>query len=138
MTSGGARPFFYRETNGMRITVRPAYLAEQSRPAERQFVFVYHVRIENVSGRSAQLMTRRWNIHDDIGEDTTVEGDGVVGEQPVLAPGRVHEYRSFCVLKSPHGYMVGQYRFQRADGSHFEAQVPRFVLDATDDPVKER
>jgi ApaG protein len=126
------RPFFYRETEGIRITVRPAYLREQSRPAERQYVFVYHVRVENISGRTAQLMSRCWLIHDSIGEDTTVEGDGVVGEQPVIAPGRVHEYRSFCVLKSPRGHMEGQYRFVRPDGSRFEAQIPRFALAAGD------
>jgi ApaG protein len=124
------RQFFYRETAGIRITVRPAYLREQSRPAERQFVFVYHVRLENVGTRSAQLISRRWLIHDAIGEDTDVEGDGVVGEQPVIAPGRIHEYRSFCVLKSPNGYMEGQYRFVRPDGGNFEAQIPRFALAA--------
>jgi ApaG protein len=129
------RKFFYRETEGIRITVRPSYLREQSRPGERQYVFVYHVRLENVSGRTAQLMSRRWEIVDSIGETTAVEGDGVVGEQPVLAPGRVHEYRSFCVLKSPRGYMEGQYRFTRPDGSKFEAQIPRFLLDAGSDAL---
>ena len=124
------RQFFYRETAGIRITVRPAYLREQSRPAERQYVFVYRVRLENVGARSAQLISRRWLIHDAIGEDTEVEGDGIVGEQPVISPGRIHEYRSFCVLKSPRGHMEGQYRFLRSDGSQFEAQIPRFALDA--------
>ncbi len=126
-----SRPFYYRETDGIRVTVRPSYLREQSRPAEGQYVFVYHVRVENVGERTAQLMSRRWLIHDDTGEETPVEGDGVVGEQPVVAPGRVHEYRSFCVLKSPSGYMEGAYRFVRGDGSHFEAVIPRFVLDAS-------
>ena len=124
------RPFFYRETEGMRVTVRPAYLHEQSRPAERQYVFIYHVRLENVSGRPAQLMSRRWLIHDSTGEDTNVEGDGVVGEQPLVGPGEIYQYHSFCVLKSPRGHMEGQYRFVRPDGSRFEAQIPRFDLDA--------
>ena len=124
------RPFFYRETEGMRVTVRPAYLHEQSRPAERQYVFIYHVRLENVGSRAAQLMSRRWLIHDSVGEDTAVEGDGVVGEQPLIGPGHVHQYHSFCVLKSPRGHMEGHYRFVRPDGSRFEAQIPRFELDA--------
>lgn len=128
-----ARPFFHRQTESIRITVRPTYLREQSRPGAAQFVFAYHVRIENVGDQSAQLLTRRWQIHDEIGEDTQVEGEGVVGEQPVIAPGRVHEYRSFCVLKSPRGWMEGEYRFTRADGSRFEASIPRFDLAATDD-----
>lgn len=137
MSGVSGRPFFYRETAGIRITVRPAYLREQSRPAERQFVFVYRVRLENVGSKSAQLISRRWQIHDAIGEDTNVEGDGVVGEQPLIAPGRVHEYRSFFVLKSPRGYIDGHYRFLRSDGSQFEAQIPRFSLDA-DAPIDDR
>jgi ApaG protein len=126
----GRPAFYYRQTQGMRITVRPVYLRDQSRPAQRQFVFAYHVRIENVGPQAAQLLSRRWLIHDDIGEDTEVEGEGVVGEQPTINPGNVHEYRSFCVLKSPKGHMEGQYYFVRADETTFEAQVPRFFLAA--------
>jgi ApaG protein len=125
-----SRPFFYRETEGIRITVRPAFLAEQSNPVLGQFVFGYHIRIENVSPTAAQLRTRHWRIHDPVGGDSIVEGDGVVGEQPHLLPGQVHEYRSFCVLKSPHGWMEGSYRFVREDGSGFRATIPRFTLDA--------
>ena len=124
------RPFFYRETSGIRVTVRPLYLHNQSRPAQQQFVFAYFVRIENTAHQAAQLLTRRWLIHDSAGEDTEVEGDGVVGEQPTIAPGSVHEYQSFCVLRSPSGYMEGQYRFRRADGTRFEAEIPRFSLHA--------
>lgn len=128
------RAFFYRETEGIRITVRPRYVPEQSRPSQRHFVFAYNVRIENVSQETAQLVSRRWRIHDSVGRDTEVEGEGVVGEQPVLAPGRVHEYQSFCVLQSGSGHMEGSYRFVRADGSAFEAQIPRFILDAEQAP----
>lgn len=124
------RQFFYRESEMIRVTVRPTYLADQSRPYAGQFVFAYHVRIENVGRLTAQLLTRRWRIVDSTGETTEVEGEGVVGEQPVIHPGRVHEYRSFCVLKSPRGHMEGEYGFLRADGSRFEAQIPRFELVA--------
>ena len=126
-----ARPFFYRQSEGIRVTVRPTYLRDQSRPYAGQYVFAYHVRIENVGEQAAQLLSRRWDIHDAIGEDTVVEGEGVVGEQPVIAPGRVHEYRSFCVLKSPRGSMVGHYHFSRADGTHFDAQIPQFELSVS-------
>jgi ApaG protein len=131
-------PFFYRETEGIRITVRPQYLREQSQPAQRHFVFAYAVRIENVGRQSAQLLSRRWLIHDSGGQDTEVVGDGVVGQQPTIAPGHVHEYQSFCVLKSPSGHMAGHYRFQRADGSAFEARIPRFELRMEDptDPAR--
>jgi ApaG protein len=135
-------PFFYRMSNGMRITVRPAYLRDQSDPAAQHYVFTYFVRIENVGDRPAQLLSRRWLIHDDIGEDTEVVGDGVVGEQPLIPPARVHEYQSFCVLRSGEGYMEGEYFFIRAprDGSPaaggetFTAAIPRFTLSATGSP----
>jgi ApaG protein len=122
--------FFYRITDGIRVTVRPVYLPEQSIPEQQQYVFAYYVRIENVGAQSAQLLSRRWRIHDSIGEDTEVAGDGVVGEQPLLVPGAVHEYQSFCVLKSPNGFMEGEYRFVRADSTRFDAAIPRFTLTA--------
>lgn len=123
-----ARPYYHAVTDGIRITVRPSYLREQSRPHARQYVFGYRVRIENVGDQPAQLLTRRWMIHDSVGDDTEVEGEGVVGEQPLLHPGRVHEYRSFCVLRSPRGSMVGEYRFVRPDGTRFTAAIPHFEL----------
>ena len=125
-----APPFFYRQTEGMRITVRPLFLRDQSRPAYGQFVFAYFVRIENVGGHAAQLLSRRWLIHDSAGEDTELAGDGVVGEQPLIPPGSVHEYQSYCILKSPNGYMEGEYHFVRADGARFDATIPRFILSA--------
>jgi ApaG protein len=131
-------PFFYRMSSGIRITVRPVYLRDQSDPAAQHYVFAYFVRVENVGDRPAQLLSRRWLIHDEIGEDTEVVGDGVVGEQPVIPPGRVHEYQSFCVLKSGEGYMEGQYFFVRATGDDggetFTADIPRFILSATGSP----
>ncbi|MBW7933691.1 MAG: Co2+/Mg2+ efflux protein ApaG [Gemmatimonadaceae bacterium] len=123
-------PFFYKLSNGFRITVRPAYLAGQSAPERGQFVFAYFVRIDNVGAQAAQLLSRRWHIHDDVGEDTEVAGDGVVGEQPLIVPGGVHEYQSFCVLKGPDGYMEGEYFFQGADGTRFASEIPRFTLAA--------
>jgi ApaG protein len=125
-----AKPFYYKETQGIRISVRPLYLAEQSQPALRRYVFAYFIRIENTSQRTVQLMTRHWYIHDSIGEDSEVAGDGVVGEQPTLAPGDVHEYQSFCILKSPNGHMEGTYRFVHADDSLIDAAIPRFELAA--------
>ena len=116
----------------MRVTVRPVFLPEQSIPEQQQFVFAYYVRIENVSTTTAQLLSRRWRIHDSIGEDTAVAGDGVVGEQPTLITGGVHEYQSYCVLKSANGHMEGEYQFVRADESTFEASIPRFTLAAED------
>lgn len=125
-----ARAFYYKCTDGIRVTVRPVFLPERSHAPKQQFVFAYFVRIENIGTESAQLRSRRWLIHDSIGEETVVEGEGVVGEQPLLAPGQLHEYQSFCVLKSSGGWMEGQYFFQRPAGSMFPAQIPRFHLAA--------
>ena len=113
------------------MTVRPTYLPEQSRPHARHYVFAYYVRIENVGKQPAQLLSRRWRIHDSIGEDSHVEGEGVIGEQPVIEPGKVHEYQSFVILKSQSGHMEGDYHFVRPDDSSFDALIPRFELDAT-------
>jgi ApaG protein len=121
---------FYKLTNDVRVTVRPWFLAAQSQPTLGRFVFGYHIRIEYVGPKPVQLLTRYWLIKDSNGEETIVEGEGVVGEQPVLAPFRSHEYQSYCVLKSPSGSMEGRYRFVRDDGSRFEAEIPRFELDA--------
>ena len=127
-----ARTFFYRETHGIRITVRPAFLSSQSRPEDQHFVFGYAVRVENVGTLPAQLLTRHWRIHDGIGLDSEVRGDGVVGEQPLIQPGHVHEYQSFCILQSGSGYMEGEYLFVRAGGVEFSASIPRFTLDAAE------
>jgi ApaG protein len=125
------QPFYYKESHGIRITVRPVYLREQSEPAAGHYVFAYFVRIEIIGADTAQLLSRRWLIHDSIGEDTEVEGEGVVGEQPVIAPGNVHEYQSFCILKSGEGFMEGHYNFVRPDSTTFRAEIPRFLLSVS-------
>lgn len=122
---------FYRMTDGIRITVQPRYDASHSDPSEPRHVFVYHIRIENVGDDTAQLLWRHWDIHDDaLIDDTQVEGEGVVGEMPVLAPGAVHEYESFSVLRGTSGWMEGWYEFVRPDGARFKATIPRFELQA--------
>ena len=126
-------PLFHRITDGIRVTVRPSFLPLESDPEGARFVFAYHVRLENCGPVGARLRTRRWHIHDPVAGDQVVEGDGVVGQQPHLAPGAAHEYRSFCVLQGPEGWMEGAYRFERDDGTAFEAAIPRFVLHAGDD-----
>ena len=125
------QPFYYKESSGIRITVRPVYLKDQSEPASRHYVFAYYIRIENIGSQPAQLISRRWLIHDSAGDDTEVEGEGVVGEQPTIPPGGVHEYQSFCILKSGEGFMEGHYNFVRADSTTFRAEIPRFILSAS-------
>lgn len=127
------RRFFYKETRGFRVTVYPEYLRDDSDEPNGRFVFAYAVRIENCSKDVAQLRTRHWDIVDDIGEQYAVDGDGVVGQQPIMQTGDVHEYRSFCVLKSPRGTMGGFYTFALQSGVCFDVQIPTFVLAAYPD-----
>ncbi|MDX1645620.1 MAG: Co2+/Mg2+ efflux protein ApaG [Longimicrobiales bacterium] len=119
---------YEKSTEGIRVRVRPRFSLADSDPADGTFVFSYTVNMANESEAPAQLLFRHWRIHDAAGDDSTVDGEGVVGEQPVLRPGDSHEYRSYCVLRSPVGYMEGHYTFVRPDGSEFRVEVPRFQL----------
>jgi ApaG protein len=114
------------------ITVRVAvnFLPEQSRIEAGKWFWVYHIRIENDSDETVQLMTRHWRITDGRGMVNFVDGDGVVGEQPVLRPGQSHDYVSGCPLTTPQGSMEGNYTFRRDDGSEFQAAIPFFPLAA--------
>jgi ApaG protein len=122
------QPFYYRSSSGIRITVSPRFAPEHSDANEPRYVFIYHIRIENIGDRTAQLLWRHWYIHDDRAGVTEVQGEGVVGEQPVLAPGDVHEYESYCVLQGSTGHMEGYYVFHSPDGQEFRAEIPRFDL----------
>ncbi|WP_419161462.1 Co2+/Mg2+ efflux protein ApaG [Candidatus Palauibacter sp.] len=123
------------EPDAMAITVRPEYATEHSNPRGWQFVFVYHITIENVGNETAQLFWRHWLIHDLVAGDHEVEGAGVVGESPVLSPGDTHQYQSFCVLRGPTGHMEGFYHFRRRNGSVFRAPIPRFHFHAPPEAV---
>jgi ApaG protein len=132
MTPRNARVRLYHAiTDGIRVTVRPIFAPDHSDPDEPRFVFIYHIRIENLGTVTAQLRWRHWFIHDEIGGDSEVEGEGVVGRMPLLAPGELHEYQSFCVLRAPTGHMHGYYLFRRSDdGTELRVAIPRFDLIA--------
>lgn len=117
-------------TAGIKITVRPVYLDGQSDFLERRFVFGYFIRIENNSTHDVQLLRRHWVIRDARGRIQEVEGEGVIGEQPVIVPGASHEYNSFCVLETFEGSMEGTYLMERANGARFRVTIPQFDLRA--------
>ena len=123
-------PSYHLNSNGIAITVRPRYAPEHSDPAEPRYVFIYHIRIENEGERTVQLRWRHWYIHDDVAGESEVQGEGVVGEQPVLAPGDDYEYESFCVLQGTTGHMQGTYTFHSPDGTMMKADIPLFHLSA--------
>src|ERR1700687_102231 len=116
-------------TRSIKITVRPFYLEQHSSPAENHYVWAYHVRIENGGAETVQLRRRHWQITDSRGHLEEVRGPGVVGEQPVLAPGESFEYTSSCPLPTPFGFMVGDYEMETRSGENFLVQVPAFYLD---------
>lgn len=117
-------------TDGITVRVAPNFLEEQSQPQSGRWFWSYHIRMENHSDEAVQLLTRHWKITDGRGNISHVDGDGVVGEQPVLEPGGAHDYVSGCPLPTPSGNMEGHFRFIRADGGTFLAEIPRFELIA--------
>lgn len=119
-------------TQGVRVIVRPEYLPDQSTEGEPEYVFGYTVRIVNESDVPVQLVSRRWLIIDASGDEHTVEGEGVVGRQPLIQPGAGFEYSSFCPLRTLWGTMEGSYLMERDDSTTFDAQVARFYLVAHD------
>ncbi len=121
---------FTETTQDITITVHPMYLDGQSNVMMHKFVFAYFVRIENNGSERVQLMRRHWYIHDGDDQIKEVEGAGVVGKQPVIRPGRAHDYNSFCILETFEGYMEGTYLMRRPNGEEFEARIPRFALRA--------
>ncbi|MGV6945967.1 Co2+/Mg2+ efflux protein ApaG [Sphingobacterium kyonggiense] len=119
-------------TSGVKISVESTYQSEYSNPENEHFMFAYRITIENVSEYTVQLLRRHWNIFDSIGINKQVDGDGVVGEQPILAPGESHQYVSGCNLKSELGFMEGYYEMIRElDNSIFHVHIPRFNLIAS-------
>lgn len=121
---------YARTTRSIMVTVEPFYLDDQSEPDENHFVWAYHVRITNMGDHTVQLMTRYWHITDSMGNAQEVRGDGVVGEQPVLAPGEIFEYTSGTPLATPSGIMVGTYQMQAESGERFDVDIPAFSLDS--------
>jgi ApaG protein len=118
-----------QNTKGITVSVTTAYLNDFSVPAQNKYVHTYKIRIANESDYTIQLKRRHWLIFDSIGTINEVEGEGVVGEQPILEPGDVHEYVSGCHLKSSIGKMVGMYSMERlSDGKMFDVHIPEFTL----------
>ncbi len=115
-------------TRDIIVRVAVSYLAEQSDPSSDRWFWSYHVRIENGSTRSVQLLSRSWRIVDGRGNVHEVHGEGVVGEMPLIPPSGSFDYVSGCPLDSPSGAMSGSYRMVDEDGNSFEIDIPNFAL----------
>ena len=123
-------------TRSIKVTVKPVYLEDRSSPVEDHYVWAYHVRIENQGEETVQLRNRHWKITDSQGRMQEVRGPGVIGEQPVLAPGESFEYTIGTPLPTPSGIMVGSYQMETRAGDSFWVQVPAFSLDSPHQPVR--
>ena len=110
------------------ITVVTVYVDGQSDPQANRFVFAYTIRITNRATQPSQLLNRHWIITDGAGEVEEVRGEGVVGQQPRLAPGESFEFTSGAVLKTPVGAMQGEYEFADDLGNLFQIPIPAFSL----------
>lgn len=116
-------------TEGIKVIVEVTYQAEFSSPHQHHYVFTYKVKIENNSAHTVQLMRRKWEIYDSGEAMKIVEGNGVVGQQPILEPGNAHQYVSGCNLKSGLGKMKGYYFMEKVlDGKIIEVAIPEFQL----------
>jgi len=116
-------------TRGIRISVTPQYLDDQSAPEDSEFFWAYTIEITNETKETVQLRSRVWHITDGLGHTEEVRGPGVVGEQPVIIPGGSFSYTSGCPLGTPSGIMVGSYQMEGEDGALFDVAIPAFSLD---------
>ena len=115
-------------TGDIVVRVAASYLGDQSDPARQRWFWSYHIRIENHGEGDVQLLSRRWIITDGRGGRHRVEGEGVVGEQPIISPGGAYDYVSGCPLDTPSGAMEGAYHLVDAASRTIEAKIPRFQL----------
>ncbi len=117
-------------TRDIQVTVRPVFLEDQSAPRKDHYVWAYTVTIINLGASTVQLISRYWNITDALGRVMEVQGEGVIGEKPVLEPGDEFEYTSGTPLSTPSGIMRGAYTMQLPSGTRFKVDIPAFSLDS--------
>ncbi len=115
-------------TNNVRVEVESEYCPERSQPFQNHWFFLYTVRVTNEREETVKLLSRHWIITDAASHTEEVRGPGVVGEQPVLAPGESFQYTSGCPLKTCAGVMRGTYQMVTANGDHFDVEIAPFAL----------
>lgn len=129
-------PSYEAITDGVSVRVQPRFMHDESKPAKSEYVWAYTVEIENGSDETWQLMTRHWQIIDAEGRRQEVEGEGVIGQQPVLKPGDAFKYTSGAPLSAPSGVMGGSYHLQNESEEFLTVAIPTFSLDSPYDQAK--
>lgn len=118
-------------THEVTVSADSAYQQQYSAPVKSQYVYAYTIRIENNGARPIKLLSRAWEVIDATGARRVVEGEGVVGQQPVIMPGQYHEYTSWVQFETPIGAMRGSYAMRWTDrygrGEFFRVEVPKFL-----------
>src|ERR1700727_619136 len=122
-------------TRGISVSVVPTYLEADSSPSNSQYLWAYHVTVENQGRETVQLLSRHWMITNARGELTEVKGSGVIGKQPFLKPGESHAYSSGAILNTPSGMMGGSYQMENDRGERFDIEIPTFSLDCPNEDV---
>ena len=119
-------------TKGIKISVQTEFEGTFYKNDTIHYAFSYEIAIENQSEDTTQLLARKWTIKDALNDEETIAGDGVVGETPIIQPGGLHNYRSGCVLRSPHAAMKGFYLMENISTSNqFKVTIPTFKLSAS-------
>lgn len=115
-------------SNDVKVIVKPVFIENESDVIAGKFVYAYFITIENMGTEPVKLLSRYWHITDSTGDIYEIEGEGVIGRQPVIQPGKSHSYNSYCVLKSMAGTMKGYYLMQRDTGERVKVSIPEFLL----------
>lgn len=128
---------YRKTTHNIKVSVTPEYLDKQSEPGMNQYVWAYTIRLENMGDVPVQLVSRYWQITNALGQVQEVRGEGVVGEKPLLEPGKTYEYSSGAALTTPSGIMVGSYQMVKEGGGiTFDVDIPAFSLDSPYEVVR--
>jgi ApaG protein len=121
-------PVYEARTGDILVRVAPTYLPEDSNPDAGRWIWAYTIEIENHGADTVTLVSRHWIITDALNRVEEVQGQGVVGEQPVLGPREAFRYASGCPLGTPSGAMRGTYQMVTAKGDAFAVEIPAFSL----------
>ncbi len=116
-------------SEGVEVSVETFYQQDYSNPMQSEYMFAYRIAIENHNSFPVKLHRRHWHIFDSNGSYREVEGEGVVGVQPVLAPGERYQYVSGCNLRTEMGRMKGTYQMENLNNKKFfDVNIPPFEM----------